>query len=264
MLSPALALAGLTFPDEAARPAGTRALIEWAAARPPAARPRAVQLDATSPDTRPRDLDRSARRDLAAVLRRHGLGFAGLDLWIPPGHFVEPAHADRALAAALAAISLAGDLATLAGDPRGRVVCVELPANGSVEGEPMKATLAAVRAAIADAAARADVAVADFSRGFDPPVGPLTAGIDPAGLLLAGLDPAMHAARLTITPAAARLADADASVRRPLGLGRLDPAAYLACLHARGFTGYPVIDLRALPDASDAFDRAAGALGLSR
>ncbi|MEM7756072.1 MAG: hypothetical protein AAF297_10600, partial [Planctomycetota bacterium] len=57
---------------------------------------RAIQLDATRAGLRPRDLERSARRDLAATMRREELAFSGVDLWIPPHHFVDPDRADRA------------------------------------------------------------------------------------------------------------------------------------------------------------------------
>ncbi|MEZ6163399.1 MAG: hypothetical protein R3B67_03075 [Phycisphaerales bacterium] len=45
---------------------------------------RAVALDVTVPELRPRNLSRSARRDLAALLRKAELELAGLDLWIRP------------------------------------------------------------------------------------------------------------------------------------------------------------------------------------
>lgn len=73
---------------------------------------RAIALDATV--LRARDLDRSARRDLAAIFRRDGLAITGWDLPIPPAHFSDPARADRAISAARATIELAGDIERLA------------------------------------------------------------------------------------------------------------------------------------------------------
>lgn len=70
----------------------------------------AAALDAAHPELRPRSLDRSARRDLAATLRRAQLAFAGIDIFVPAAHLAEPASADRALAAILSAIDLAGEL----------------------------------------------------------------------------------------------------------------------------------------------------------
>ena len=49
---------------------------------------RHVQLDATQPGLRPRELDRSARRHLAATLRRPEDSPIGVDLWVPASHFV--------------------------------------------------------------------------------------------------------------------------------------------------------------------------------
>ena len=86
---------------------------------------RAVTLDAKQ--VRGRDLDRSARRDLAAHLRRTEVAFAGLDLWIPSGHFRDDSNVDRAVGAVLDAISLCDDLATL-----DRLMPYELPIKGKV------------------------------------------------------------------------------------------------------------------------------------
>src|SRR5690606_35381914 len=71
---------------------------------------RFIQLSATHPGLRPRELDQSARRDLLATLRRRERSPAGVDLWIPPEHFADAAQVDRAVAAAIAAIELAADL----------------------------------------------------------------------------------------------------------------------------------------------------------
>ncbi len=71
---------------------------------------RYVQLSATQSGLRPRDLDRSARRDLLVRLRRLEMQVSGLDLWIPPAHFLDPALVDRAVDAVRAALELAGDL----------------------------------------------------------------------------------------------------------------------------------------------------------
>ena len=85
---------------------------------------RGVQLSATQPGLRPRTLDGAARRELRARLKRLELTLSGLDLWIPPEHFTEPANVDRATAAAEAAVVLAADL--------GRVpVSMTLPADAA-------------------------------------------------------------------------------------------------------------------------------------
>ena len=67
-------------------------------------------MNAADPATRPRDLGPSARRDLAATLARHELACAGIDLFIPPAHFSDPAQQSRAFDAVIAAIGLGADL----------------------------------------------------------------------------------------------------------------------------------------------------------
>ena len=71
---------------------------------------RGAQLNAADSATRPRDLGPSARRDLAATLARHELACAGIDLFIPPAHFSDPAQQSRAFDAVIAAIGLGADL----------------------------------------------------------------------------------------------------------------------------------------------------------
>ncbi len=62
-------------------------------------RARAVTLDATLAGLRPRELDRSARRGLCALLRRLELRLEGIDLFIPAEHFADTSRQDRALSA---------------------------------------------------------------------------------------------------------------------------------------------------------------------
>ena len=88
-----------------------RALAPWAAQ----AGYRDLQLDAAAAGLRPRELGRSARRDLASMLRRSGLGCSGVDLWIPAAHFADPARSDRAVSAVLDALEFAHELAGLTG-----------------------------------------------------------------------------------------------------------------------------------------------------
>jgi hypothetical protein len=190
---------------------------------------RAVQLNAAAPGLRPRELDRSARRDLAAFLRRHELGISGVDLWIPPEHFADTAQVDRAVAAALAAIEFATDIdrlmvgavtATTAGD--GRAVCLSLPSGVN------EAVVAALREKAIACAAR----VADFGGGVTPGTiveGVIGPGYDPAAALLAGAS--VNAAGTVKLPAgliAARLTDANTFGRVAPGAsgGRLDVLAY--------------------------------------
>jgi sugar phosphate isomerase/epimerase len=238
-----------------------------------------VQLDGTAPGMRARELGRSARRDLAGVLRRGGVGPSGVDLWVPPEHFVSPAHADRAITAALEAIGLAGELARQSAAPRGAVVSLMLPLADEPGAEPA-AEVGAVRAALAERAEREGVTVADHAwvpgesaqaRGSRF-MGRLAAGLDPAGVLMAGGEPLAAAASLGHLLASARLSDVTAAGRRAVGPGgagrsrgagagggRLDVAAYAVTLGVVGFVGPVVLDLRDVPDQAEAAARAAEA-----
>lgn len=254
-----LAMAGLDADRLGVRadaPGGVaRGLIDWAHA----AGFRAVQLNAAQPGIRPRELDRSGRRELAALLRRNDMACAGLDLWIPPEHFRDSARSDRAVEAVIGALELAWELAGLAGGGKratGRVeipaVCLTLPAQCPSE----------VIAAIGDAAARCGVRVADHAWPLREPAadtGPwIGVGIDPAAVLGAGEDPSALAARLGDRIAAARFSDIAAAgptagrVAPGGGQGRLDVLAYGVSLAAAGYGGWTVLDLRGVADQSAA------------
>jgi sugar phosphate isomerase/epimerase len=209
-----------------------------------------VQLDAAARGMRPRDLDRSARRDVASVLRREGLRLAGLDLWIPPAHFSDPARVDRAAGAVGGALALAGEMSRLLGEPAAGVVSTELPA------EPD----AGLVASLIDAAERAGARLADHAVRTGPGMlpEPLGVGVDPAAVLLARGDPARTAAAAGRRLMAARLSDIAAGVRTTPGEGELDEPAYLAGVSIAGLTGAIVLDLRGLP-APDAAARAVAA-----
>ena len=242
----AISLAGLERRDDAPWAAGPRAAIDWAAA----AGFGAVQLDATAPGLRPRELDRSARRDLGALLRRAGLSLAGLGLWIPLEHLTDASRAERALEAILQAVELAADLARLgAGQPGPAISCV-LP----------KGIPADIVAQLADAAGRTGVRIADHAVPLTSAAevsatnGGLDLGIDPAAILLAGLDPAVAAARAGPRLASARWSDASLTGRIAPGSesGRLDLTAYLVSLTVAGYSRAVILDLRGIHDQASA------------
>ncbi|MGD9691956.1 MAG: hypothetical protein AB7G17_03885 [Phycisphaerales bacterium] len=228
----ALSLAGIPTPR------GARALIDTV----PSLGPRAVALDATHPELRPRALDASARRDLASLLRRAGLVFAGLDLWIPPEHFADPSKVDRAVDATSAACALAGDLARHAA---GRaLVSLVLPSKPLQGAAP----------AIALAAEQAGAHLADHAwPAPSPPHAPsIDTGIDPAALLIANADPTKEASSLLTASclASARLSDAGPFGRLPVSApgARLDVLAYSVALLTGSFRHHVILDVRGLPD----------------
>jgi sugar phosphate isomerase/epimerase len=246
-----LSLTGLSRHGGEPWSGGPRAAIAWAAS----AGFRAVQLDAAMPGVRGRDLDRSARRDLASLLRRGELALSGLDLLIPPRHFLDESRVDRALAAVLGAIDLAADLGALgvggSGGGEGKpVVCIELPGGAGP-----------VRSAITERADARGVRVADCGAGPAEPGsgeagpgergpgelgGPIGLGLDPASVLLRGDDPGAVAARAGAGLVQARLSDASSSGRVLPGEGSLDGVSYLVGLGAARYDGSVVLDLRGL------------------
>lgn len=208
---------------------------------------RAVQLDVATPGLRPRDLDRSGRRDLAAALRRLDLHLAGVDLWIPSAHFIDPANAERALSAVEQAIAHVAELCTLVGSSplgasAGRLVCLNFP----------KSLLSDSLAHLTATAAKHGVRLADHTwpSAHATLEGAIAQGIDPAAVLSANLDPISAIAAATTGIAAARLTDSSELGRVIPGSrqGRLDLDAYAASLVVRGFRGCVVVDTRGLVD----------------
>lgn len=232
-----LSLTGLASNPAPAEPAPRR-LIERAAAFGL----RAIRLDGTMPGLRARELDRSARRDLASLLRRLGLGFGGVDLWIPPEHLADPARTERALTAVYEAIDLCAELATLDGRSAGRTLSLSLPANADE-----------IARQVAEAADRASVRIADHGPGgHERGAGPIGVGIDPAVLLSRDQDPGREVARMADRIVAPRLSDTDGIGRVTPGEGRLDLLAYAIAISSTSLAGADlVLDPRGLrtPDA---------------
>ncbi len=200
---------------------------------------RAVQLSASQPGLRPRDLDRSGRRDLSGQLRRLEIVPAGLDLWIPEAHLRDPATLDRAIGAIQAAVELAADL--------GRVSLSLLLPRRDEAPDPIEPVLEAViEKSLRFGVPLADCEVPPSDR---PDVG---VGIDPVIWLSSGRDPVdavvTHADRVE----SARLGDLTASGDRiPVGdeeQGRLDLGAYRSALKRYGYNAPVVVDVRSTGD----------------
>ncbi len=229
-VSVSLSGVGASAPGEDAR-----ALIQWVASL----ECRWIQLDATAAGVRARELDRSGRKDLSATLRRAELALSGLDLFIPPKHFLQPASVDRAVSAILSAVELASDLreSFAGGVP---LVATELPPE--LAGD--------VRSLIESSADRHGVAVADhrWPATVDAAEGPIGLGFDPASALAAGGDVFDFLTRLTRPPAQARLSDTSSGARVPAGSssGKLDLVEYTAALAVPGYRSAVVVDLRGL------------------
>jgi len=250
----ALALSGLDRAGGRPWDGGLRSELGWASGLGY----RAVTLDASRPGLRARELDRSARRDLAALLRRREIALAGLDLWIPAAHFVDPDRADRAVSAMLEAIELAADLATLLGSPAaggGRgCVSVTLPA----------APASSLTDLIRTRAEACGVLVADHTFDASGEPGrlhtsgeaddPLGVGIDPPSVLAGGGEPASLATALGARLKSARLANVVAGGRAPLHArqGVMDELGYLVALATSGYERHMVVDVRGIGDQASA------------
>lgn len=200
---------------------------------------RAIQLDATAEGIRPRQLDRSARRDLAALLRRVGLELSGLDLFIPPDHLSDMAKSDRAVSAIEQAITLAGELRSLGGEG-GCPVCLTLPA----------VVPAATLQHLAAHAVAHGTLLADHAW---PPRTPSTdgigVGVDPPMLIASGAQILPSISKLGGPPVSARLSDLGAFGRTAPGRGSLDRNEYEAALVTAGYSRHVVLDLREVKEA---------------
>ncbi len=206
---------------------------------------RGIALDAAAPDFRPRELSRSARRDLAASLRRRELEFTGLDLWIPPEHFSDAIYAHRAIEAVSQAAEMSTELATLVGGRSKPVVSVVLPME-------MNQT---EREAIGDHAQRVGAIIADHQPGqANHPAG-IGIGIDPAMVLMAGSSPGKAVTHAGKDLASVRLSDLSAMGRCMVGAqgSKLDVQGYAGALIVAG-QQWIVLDVRELPDPSAAAD----------
>lgn len=221
---------------------------------------RGVQISATQPGTRPRDLDRSGRRDLVAAARRRELGIAGVDAWFPTDELLDAATVDDAVGRLLETVELAADLGRVA-------VSTRFPEDGAEDA--MRAVLAgAVRLgvevidhavpprgrSVRTRSARRGVAAGLVIPGEVEAATPetmgassldgLAVGIDPPAWLVAGLDMLDAASRGV---RAIRLADLTADgMRVPPGDpdGRVDPATLIAVARTAGFEGLPLVDAR--------------------
>lgn len=238
-----VSLAGLDHSPGLPWSGAPRRALAWAATLDA----RAVRLDAAAPGARARELDRSARRDLAALLRRSELRFAGADLWIPASHFTDPVRAERAIDATLGAVGLTADIATLAGDRSGRSLGVTLP--GDLPSD--------VASSLVEAASMQGVTLTDHawpSAGERDPESGVGVGLDPASVILSGDDPVAAASALASRLEVARLSDADTQGRcvPGAGAGRLDLTAYAVALSLATTEPEVTIDLRGVPSQDGA------------
>jgi hypothetical protein len=211
---------------------------------------RGITLDASAPDFRPRGLSRSARRDLAASLRRRELEFTGLDLWIPPEHFTDPTNAHRAIDALNQAAEMSSELATLVAGRSKPIVSVVL----ATEMNPTE------RAAIGANAQRVGAIIADHQpeppESSNHPAG-IGIGIDPTMILMTGNSPGKAVTHAGKDLASVRLSDLSAMGRCVVGApgSKLDLRSYAGALIVAG-QSWITLDLRELPEPRVAAEHA--------
>lgn len=213
-----------------------------------------VQLSAATRGLRPRELDRRARRDVLALLSRHGIMLGGVDLMIPHKDWLRGDTQDRALAATLGAIELAAEW--------GRVpLSMTLPVD-RLDDELKRELLTAADGHGVTLAVHAEHDVAALKQWLaeeDQPV--LAAAVDPATVLAKGEDPAAVAMDLARWVRVARLDDyatvggggaGGLGGRCALGDGELDVVEYRAALAVCTKLRAIVLELRDVPDPRQA------------
>jgi len=205
---------------------------------------RAATLDVSNPDLRPRALDRSARRGLAASLRRFELALGGFDLPIPPGHFADAGAQDRAIAAVRAAVEMLSELGEL-------VETVPLIHLTLPDEEAEDAAREMGRAA-----RELGVTLVDMAR---PPAEELPDGwgfgVNLGRELEADADP-LAALTKRESPASVRLSDAGPAGRVALGEGRLELPPAVAVIQTTCEGAGLVIDVKGAPRPAEAAGRA--------
>jgi hypothetical protein len=209
----AIALAGLPATGSHGHPwSSTPDAAAWVRDQ----RVRGLTLDAGRPDCRARELGRSARRDLGAMLRRTEVEMAGIDLFIPPEHYTDPAKCERAFETVQQTAMLAVELSRLVGGRSRPVVSITLP----------KSLPEHERNGLTAVFEKYGAIGADHTPGAPAPSTWLGTGIDPAACFLASAEPA----RLATEPGvvALRLTDLNATGRCAVNAegGRLDLVAY--------------------------------------
>lgn len=211
---------------------------------------RAIALDAMNPVMRPRNLSRSARRDLSATLRRSELDLAGIDLFLPPEHLTDPMHTQRAIDAIAQSCELSSELAALVGGRSRNLVSITLP----------ESLDAGTREHLSLIAQQWGTMIADHmpvDSTIDSDAS-LALGLDPATDLIAGGDPIGRAHSVSVL----RLSDCNQLGRCPIGAQgsrlKLDEFA-AACMI--GDHAWVTLDVRwlhhpidAARDAIDAWD----------
>lgn len=204
-----------------------------------------IHLSAATKGLRPRELDKSARRDLLATLTRKSIMLSSIDLLIPNEHWNDNKQVDRALSSTISAIHLAADL--------GRVpLSINLPID-LITNEIKHELITAADGHSTPLA----IHIADQSESLHPWLKNLDhpmigASIDPAIQLQIKNDPVNILSNFANHLFLARLDDLAISGQRcNIGSGRLDLLAYKIALGTLEKLKAIVLELRELPDPTE-------------
>lgn len=215
----------------------------------------AVQLSASVPGMRPRELDRRARKDLQAQIARSGLMIAGIDLMIPRDHWLDSQFQDHAVSAMTATLQMAADLGHL-------TVSTALPVQDLPEDIRHHLLSAVDGYQIALAVHAEDQLDALNTWQQQTSIDGLQTALDPAGLIAMHMNPTdtllQHTDRLRLL----RLDDFDQLLvgaeggRCPLGKGELDIQSLKIAAGTVNALRSIVIELRGLREPVTAMHQA--------
>ena len=204
----------------------------------------AVTVWAAEPGMRPRSLSRSARRDVAARLRRAGVRCVGVELWVPRQHFDEPGRVDGAVEALVSCVSFATELAELTDGSA--ALHTSLPMS---DGWLHPAASTVVDAALGDGVAVIDhgeLGVSDAGENAG-----VRAGVDAAACVLRGEDPGDVVLANASRVASVRVGDAVGNARVRLGRGELDLTGLVIAWSPVASKPGLVIDLRGVDSPAE-------------
>lgn len=209
-----------------------------------------VTVSAAEVGARPRELNRSARRDVAAQLRRGGVSCVGVELWVPQKHFDDGVNEQRAVDALCEAAGYASELGELTGGEG--ALHTSLPCSVDESGT---AVMHGGARAVMEHGSSLGVRVVDHGGFGVSAVGAETGcrvGLDCGLSLMRGEEPRDVMLAHTDRLGAVRVSDAVSGNRVRVGSGELDLLDLVISWTTLQEKPWLVVDLRGLDDAASA------------
>lgn len=225
---------------------------------------RAVEFATVRGELAPRNLSTSGRRHLAKMARDAGLTIEALTADMPGLSFRDPATADERVSRTREVIELAAGLQVPVVTASMGALSEEPSAGGGLIVQALQeigslADARGVRFALRPSRDRAEEVAAVLKRIGCPSV---CVGLDPADLVMHGVDPSRVIEWLASDIALFHARDATAGGREgpgheaPLGQGEVDLVGVLACLEAAAYSGPRILrrthSVRPMDDFSEA------------